>query len=66
MATHDLRFWQHHHDFGAASERRAERRTLWVVGLTFIIAAPLALGIAPRMEAWRELRSRRRTEEPRI
>lgn len=36
MATHDLRFWQHHHDFGAASERRAERRTLWVVGLTFI------------------------------
>lgn len=38
----------------------------WVVGLTFIIAVPVALGIAPRMEAWREMRSRRRTEEPRL
>lgn len=36
MATHDLRFWQHHHDFGTIAEQRAERRTLWVVGLTFI------------------------------
>lgn len=36
MMAHDLRFWQHHHDFGAASECRAERRTLWVVGLTCI------------------------------
>ena len=38
----------------------------WVVGLTFIIAVPVALGIAPRMEAWRELRSRRRAEQPRL
>lgn len=38
----------------------------WVVGLTFIIAVPVALGIAPRMEAWREMRSRRRTEQPRL
>lgn len=37
----------------------------WVVGLTFIIAVPVALGIAPRMEAWRELRSRRRVEQSR-
>ena len=36
MATHDLGRWQHHHDFGTRSEQRAERRTLWVVGLTFI------------------------------
>lgn len=38
----------------------------WVVGITFIIAVPVALGIAPRMEAWRELRSRRRTEQSRL
>lgn len=37
----------------------------WVVGLTFIIAVPVALGIAPRMKAWREMRSRRPSEEPR-
>lgn len=35
MSTHDLAFWQHHHDFGTTAERRAERRTRWVVGLTF-------------------------------
>lgn len=37
----------------------------WVVGLTFIIAVPVALGIAPRMKAWREMRSRSPSEEPR-
>jgi hypothetical protein len=37
----------------------------WVVGLTFIIALPVALGITPRMKAWREMRSRRPSEEPR-
>lgn len=37
----------------------------WVVGFTFIIAVPVALGIAPRMKAWREMRSRSPSEEPR-
>ena len=36
MSTHDLKLWQHSHDFGTAQERQAERRTLWVVGLTFV------------------------------
>ncbi|MGB0128852.1 MAG: CDF family Co(II)/Ni(II) efflux transporter DmeF [Rhodocyclaceae bacterium] len=35
MHTHDLSLWQHGHEFGTASERRAEQRTRWVVGLTF-------------------------------
>ena len=35
MIRHDLAFWQHSHDFGTAAERTAERRTRWVVGLTF-------------------------------
>jgi cation diffusion facilitator family transporter len=35
MNTHDLTVWQHDHDFGTAAERYAERRTRWVVGLTF-------------------------------
>lgn len=47
-------------------EERAEVFVPWVVGLTFIIAVPVALGIAPRMEAWREMRSRRRSEQPRL
>lgn len=47
-------------------EEQAEVFVPWVVGLTFIIAVPVALGIAPRMEAWRELRSRRRSEETRL
>ncbi|SCM75464.1 conserved hypothetical protein [uncultured Pleomorphomonas sp.] len=38
----------------------------WVVGITFIIAVPVALGVAPRMLAWREMRSRRPSEEPRL
>jgi len=36
MTTHDLSFWQHSHDFGTPRERHAERRTRWVVGLTFV------------------------------
>ncbi|MDP2170077.1 MAG: CDF family Co(II)/Ni(II) efflux transporter DmeF [Rhodocyclaceae bacterium] len=33
--THDLKLWQHGHDFGTPAEDRAERRTRWVVGLAF-------------------------------
>jgi hypothetical protein len=33
MSVHDLRDWQHAHDFGSEAERHAERRTRWVVGL---------------------------------
>lgn len=36
MSTHDLGLWQHGHDFGTAAEKQAEKRTRWVVGLTFI------------------------------
>jgi cation diffusion facilitator family transporter len=36
MTTHDLRLWQHAHDFGTDAQRHAERRTRWVVGLTFL------------------------------
>lgn len=35
MAPHDLSHWQHAHDFGTEAQRHAERRTRWVVGLTF-------------------------------
>ena len=35
QATHDLRDWQHSHDFGTARQQQAERRTRWVVALTF-------------------------------
>ena len=35
MQTDDLTRWQHGHDFGTAAERHAERRTRWVVALTF-------------------------------
>lgn len=44
---------------------QAEVFVPWVIGMTFIIAVPVAFGIAPRMEAWREMRSRRRTEQSR-
>jgi cation diffusion facilitator family transporter len=33
---HDLSHWQHEHDFGTDRERHAERRTRWVVALTFV------------------------------
>lgn len=35
MHTHDLSPWQHTHDFSNTAQRHAERRTRWVVGLTF-------------------------------
>ena len=35
MHTHDLSPWQHSHDFGTQAQQSAERRTRWVVGLTF-------------------------------
>jgi cation diffusion facilitator family transporter len=35
-ATHNLRAWQHSHDFGTAKQQQAERRTRWVVVLTFV------------------------------
>ena len=34
MGTHDLSLWGHSHDFAAAGQARAERRTRWVVALT--------------------------------
>ena len=33
---HDLSIWQHDHDYGNAGTRRAEQRTRWVVGITFL------------------------------
>ena len=36
MTTHDLSTWQHSHDFGTARQQQAERRTRWVVALTFV------------------------------
>ena len=36
MPTHDLRPWQHSHEFSTDAQHRAEHRTLWVVGITFV------------------------------
>lgn len=36
MTGHDLRAWQHAHDFSTPAQHHAERRTRWVVGLTFV------------------------------
>ncbi len=36
QTTHDLRLWQHSHNFGTAQEQQAEQRTRWVVALTFV------------------------------
>lgn len=36
MAAHDLTAWQHTHDFGVSDSMGAERRTRWVVALTFV------------------------------
>jgi cation diffusion facilitator family transporter len=36
MRTHELSRWQHGHEFGTAAEQHAERRTGWVVALTFV------------------------------
>lgn len=35
MHAHDLSPWQHGHDFSSSMQQLAERRTRWVVGLTF-------------------------------
>lgn len=58
MSHHDLSLWQHSHDFGTAEERRAERRTRWVVGLTFaamlveLIAGWLTGSMALLADGW--------------
>ena len=58
MPNHDLRHWQHPHEFGTAAQHRAERRTRWVVGLTFLaMLAELAAGwltgsMALMADAW--------------
>lgn len=35
MSRHDSRLWQHAHDYSTPAQQHAERRTRWVVGLTF-------------------------------
>ena len=58
MPAHDLRLWQHPHDFGTAAQHQAERRTRWVVGLTFLtMLVELAAGwltgsMALMADAW--------------
>lgn len=58
MSTHDLRLWQHAHDFGTEGQHRAERRTRWVVALTFVtMLVELAAGwltgsMALMADAW--------------
>jgi cation diffusion facilitator family transporter len=58
MSTHDLSFWQHGHDFGTEAQQNAERRTRWVVGLTFLaMLVELAAGwltgsMALMADAW--------------
>lgn len=45
MAAHDIATWQHTHDFGVAAAAGAERRTRWVVALTFVtMVVELAVG----------------------
>jgi len=36
MTSPHLSRWRHRHDFGTAAEQHAERRTRWVVALTFV------------------------------
>jgi cation diffusion facilitator family transporter len=56
--THELNLWQHTHDFGTEAEHRAERRTRWVVGLTFatmlveLAAGWLTGSMALMADAW--------------
>lgn len=58
MHTHDLSSWQHSHSFGTAAEQQAERRTRWVVGLTFVtllvelVAGWLTGSMALMADAW--------------
>jgi cation diffusion facilitator family transporter len=47
MHTTDLSPWQHRHEFGADSHGSAERRTLWVVGITAtMMVVEIAAGMA--------------------
>jgi cation diffusion facilitator family transporter len=58
MHTHDLSLWRHAHDFGTEAEAHAERRTRWVVGLTFtamlveLAAGWLTGSMALMADAW--------------
>jgi cation diffusion facilitator family transporter len=58
MPAHDLRLWQHPHNFTTGAERSAERRTRWVVGLTFLtmlvelVAGWLTSSMALLADAW--------------
>lgn len=58
MSTHDLSLWQHAHDYGTEADRNAERRTCWVVGLTFatmlveLAAGWLTGSMALMADAW--------------
>ena len=58
MKSHNLTDWQHSHDFGTAHERHAERRTRWVVALTFfamvveLIAGWLSGSMALLADGW--------------
>ncbi|MDD3529665.1 MAG: CDF family Co(II)/Ni(II) efflux transporter DmeF [Gallionellaceae bacterium] len=58
MSTHDLKLWQHVHDYGTEADRHAERRTRWVVGLTFatmlveLAAGWLTGSMALMADAW--------------
>ena len=46
--THDSSRWRHGHDFGTPAEQHAERRTHWVVVLTFVtMLVELAAGWRP-------------------
>ena len=58
MQNDALTRWQHGHDFGTVAERHAERRTRWVVALTFVtMLVELAAGwltgsMALTADAW--------------
>lgn len=58
MSTHDLNLWRHAHDFATEADHRAERRTRWVVGVTFVtMLVELAAGwltgsMALMVDAW--------------
>ncbi len=58
MSHHDLTAWQHDHDYGTEADRHAERRTRWVVVLTFVtmlvelVAGWLTGSMALMADAW--------------
>jgi cation diffusion facilitator family transporter len=58
MRSHNLSLWAHSHDYGTAAERRAERRTRWVVALTLgmmtveLIAGWLTGSMALLADGW--------------